>query len=40
LEKIERTTAVDILESRVRIPNSQKIALLAKSFVREKWMSA
>jgi phytoene/squalene synthetase len=40
LEKIERTTAVDILESRVRIPNSQKIALLAKSFVREKWMGA
>ncbi|MFM7638698.1 MAG: phytoene/squalene synthase family protein [Bacteroidota bacterium] len=40
LEKIERTTAVDILESRVRIPNSQKIALLAKSFVREKLMSA
>ena len=40
LEKIERTTAVDIVESRVRIPNSQKIALLAKSFVREKWMSA
>jgi hypothetical protein len=38
LEKIERTTAVDILESRVRIPNSQKIALLAQSFVKEKWM--
>lgn len=40
LEKIERTTAVDILESRIRIPNSQKIALLAQSFVKEKWMSA
>ena len=40
LEKIERTTAVDILESRVRIPNSQKIALLAQSFVKEKWMGA
>jgi phytoene/squalene synthetase len=40
LEKIERTTAVDILESRVRIPNTQKIALLAKSYVREKLMSA
>ena len=38
LEKIERTTAVDILESRVRIPNTQKIALLAQSFVKEKWM--
>ena len=40
LEKIERTTAGDILESRIRIPNSQKIALLAQSFVKEKWMSA
>ena len=40
LEKIERPTAVDILESRIRIPNSQKIALLAQSFVKEKWMSA
>lgn len=40
LEKIERTTAVDILESRIRIPNSQKIALLAQSFLKEKWMSA
>ena len=40
LEKIERTTAVDILESRVRIPNTQKIALLAQSFVKEKLMSA
>jgi phytoene/squalene synthetase len=40
LEKIERTTAVDILESRIRIPNSQKIALLAQSFVKEKWMGA
>lgn len=39
LEKIERTTAVEILESRVRIPNSQKIALLAKSYVREKCMN-
>lgn len=38
LEKIERTTAVDILESRVRIPNTQKIALLAQSFVKEKLM--
>ena len=40
LEKIERTTAVDILESRVRIPNTQKIALLAQSFVKEKLMGA
>mgnify|MGYP006205576499 CR=1 FL=1 len=40
LEKIERTTAVDILEIRIRIPNSQKIALLAQSFVKEKWLGA
>jgi phytoene synthase len=40
LEKIERTTAVDVLESRVRIPNTQKIALLAQSFVKEKLMGA
>jgi len=40
LEKIERTTAVDILESRIRIPNTQKIALLAQSFVKEKLMGA
>lgn len=40
LEKIERTTAAEIMNSRIRIPNSQKIVLLAESFVREKWMSA
>jgi phytoene/squalene synthetase len=40
LQKIERTTATEILNSRIRIPNSQKIVLLAQSFVREKMMSA
>jgi hypothetical protein len=40
LEKIERTTATDILNSRIRIPNSQKLVLLARSYVREKLMSA
>lgn len=40
LEKIERTTAADILNSRIRIPNSQKLVLLARSYVREKLMSA
>ena len=38
LEKIERTTASDIMESRIRIPNSQKMVLLAKSYVHEKWL--
>ena len=40
LQKIERTTATEILNSRIRIPNSQKIVLLAQSFVRETMMSA
>jgi 15-cis-phytoene synthase len=40
LQKIENTTTSDILNSRIRIPNSQKIALLAESYVREKLMSA
>ncbi|MBL7811691.1 MAG: phytoene/squalene synthase family protein [Bacteroidetes bacterium] len=40
LEKIERTTAREILESRIRIPNSQKLVLLAKSYVKEKLMHA
>lgn len=38
LEKIERTTANEILQSRIRIPNSQKIVLLAKSYFQEKLM--
>ncbi len=38
LEKIERTTAAEIMNQRIRIPNSQKIVLLAESFVREKLM--
>ena len=40
LQKIERTTASEIMHQRIRIPNSQKIVLLAQSYVREKLMSA
>jgi len=40
LEKIERTTANEILQSRIRIPNSQKMVLLAKSYVQERLMPA
>jgi len=40
LKKIERTTASEIMNQRIRIPNSQKIVLLAQSYVREKLMSA
>jgi len=40
LEKIERTTANEILQSRIRIPNSQKMVLLAKSYVQERMMPA
>jgi phytoene/squalene synthetase len=40
LEKIERTTALDIKQSRIRIPNTQKIYLLAESYLKEKMMSA
>lgn len=40
LEKIERTTANEILQSRIRIPNSQKVVLLAKSYVQERMMPA
>ena len=40
LQKIERTTASEIMNQRIRIPNSQKIVLLAQSYVREKLMSA
>jgi phytoene/squalene synthetase len=39
LEKIERTTAQQILESRIRIPNSQKMVLLAKSVYQERRMA-
>jgi len=39
LEKIERTTAQQILEARIRIPNSQKMVLLAKSVLRESTMA-
>jgi hypothetical protein len=38
LEKIERTTANEVLQSRIRIPNSQKMVLLAKSYVQERMM--
>jgi len=40
LDKIERTTANEILQSRIRIPNSQKVVLLAKSYVQERLMPA
>jgi phytoene/squalene synthetase len=40
LQKIERTTASEIMNQRIRIPNIQKIVLLAQSYVREKLMSA
>lgn len=36
LEKIERSTVRDILQSRIRIPNAEKITLLVKSYFREK----
>lgn len=36
LEKIERKNAADILESRIRVPDSEKMALLAKSFFKFK----
>lgn len=37
LEKIERKNAKDILEKRIRVANSEKMALLAKSFFRFKF---
>jgi phytoene/squalene synthetase len=40
LEKIQRSTAEEIAGSRIRIPNSAKMMLLAKSFVRERMMRA
>lgn len=40
LEKIERCTASEIRHSRIRIPNSQKIVLLAKSYIRERALNA
>lgn len=40
LEKIQRSSADEIAGSRIRIPNSQKLVLLAKSFVRERIMRA
>lgn len=36
LEKIERKNAEEILKSRIRVPNSEKMALLAKSFFKFK----
>lgn len=38
LEKIERKEATEIMKSRIRIPNPQKIGLMVKSFVKEKMM--
>lgn len=40
LEKIQRSSAAEIAGARIRIPNGQKIVLLAKSFVRERMMRA
>jgi phytoene/squalene synthetase len=40
LEKIQRSSADEIVGSRIRIPNSAKMILLAKSFVRERMMRA
>jgi len=37
LDKIERTHAQEILNSRIRVANSEKMALLAKSFLRYKF---
>ena len=37
LDKIERTHAHKILESRIRVDNSEKMALLAKSFLKYKF---
>jgi len=39
LEKIQRSSAEEIVGSRIRIPNSQKLMLLAKSYVKERMMS-
>lgn len=36
LEKIERKNATDILNKRIRVANSEKMALLAKSFFKYK----
>jgi len=40
LEKIQRSSAEEIAGSRIRIPNSQKLMLLAKSYVKERMMGA
>jgi phytoene/squalene synthetase len=40
LEKIQRSTAEEIIGNRIRIPNSQKLMLLAKSYVKERMMRA
>jgi len=40
LEKIQRSSAEEIAGSRIRIPNSQKLMLLAKSYVKERMMRA
>ena len=36
LEKIERSTVQHIMEERIRIPDSQKMTLLLKSYLRVK----
>jgi phytoene/squalene synthetase len=40
LEKIQRSSAEEIAGSRIRIPNGQKLMLLAKSYVKERMMRA
>jgi phytoene synthase len=40
LEKIQRSSAEEIVGSRIRIANGAKMILLAKSFVRERMMRA
>ncbi len=40
LEKIQRSSAQEIVGNRIRIANGQKLVLLAKSFVRERMMRA
>ncbi|MFN5219013.1 MAG: phytoene/squalene synthase family protein [Sphingomonadales bacterium] len=40
LEKIQNSSAEEIAGNRIRIPNGQKLMLLAKSYVKERMMRA
>lgn len=40
LEKIERSTISEIQNGRIRIPNAEKLVLLAKSYVKERMFHA